>query len=56
MTEKKKIDLDIDGDGETDVIIEDINGHKVWLNLSSLKRLAIFVGASCLAMLGMHWV
>ena len=48
----QQIDLDIDGDGESDVKIVKTNGTKIWFNLSSLKRLCMYLSALCVAALG----
>jgi len=42
----REIELDIDGDGESDVKIEEVNGHKIWLNLTSLRNLAIVIATA----------
>jgi len=46
MTKVREIELDIDGDGESDVKIEEVNGHKIWLNLTSLRNLAIVIATA----------
>lgn len=43
---RKEIELDIDGDGETDVKIEGNGQTKVWLNLTSLRKICIVVCGS----------